>query len=309
MALLQKLSLTDLNNGDSVRLLLEQLIKQIDSQQNEIIELRGENDRLLYDNHELEKRVTKVERYSSFMCLTFHGVSDGGEYPVHSIVKILRSVNISIQPQDIVACHYLPGKGRNRPIIVKFLYNHQRDAVWNKRFDFWDDLTGNKIHVNERLAEKDREIMNYCRRDKNLLASTHKNQVQIKKYNSYGRWQPIDNKKDVDIYMGNDISVTTDNEKYTDVIQNAADSDDVQYPKSYSFLGTPGKRKRNVAFRSPDSHESQNDIQERKLDKLCCLVEKLIESHSPPPKKMTTSGDVVSDDNMGSSEEKDQPEN
>ena len=56
MALLQKLSLTDLNNGDSVRLLLEQLIKQIDSQQNEIIELQGENDRLLYDNHELEKK-------------------------------------------------------------------------------------------------------------------------------------------------------------------------------------------------------------------------------------------------------------
>ena len=70
-----------------------------------------------------------MERYSSFMCLTFHGVSDGGEYPAHSIVKILRSVNISIQPQDIVACHYLPGKGRNRPIIPKFLYNHQRDAV------------------------------------------------------------------------------------------------------------------------------------------------------------------------------------
>ena len=67
--------------------------------------------------------------------------------------------------------------------------------------------------------------------------------------------------------MGNEISVTTDNEKYTDVIQHAADSNDVQYPKSYSFLGTPGKRKRkrNVAFRSPDSHESQNDMQERKL--------------------------------------------
>ena len=136
MALPQKLSLTDLNNGDSVRLLLEQLLKQIDSQQNENIELRGENDRLLYDNHELEKRVTKVEMNSSYMCLTF---------------------------------------------------------------------------------------------------VSHKNQVQIKKYNSYGRRQPIDNKKDVDIYMGIDISVTTDNKKYTDVIQNAADSDDVQYRKSFSF--------------------------------------------------------------------------
>ena len=96
------------------------------------------------------------------MCLTFHGVSDGGEFPVHSIVKMLRSVNISIQPQDIVACHYLPRKDRNRLIIAKLLYNQQRDAVWNKRFDFWDDLTGNKIYVNERLAEKGREIMNYC---------------------------------------------------------------------------------------------------------------------------------------------------
>ena len=57
--------------------------------------------------------------------------------------------------------------------------------------------------------------------------------------------------------MGNDISVTTDNKKYTDVIQNATDSDDVRYQKSYVFLETPGKRKRYVAFRSPDNHESQ----------------------------------------------------
>ena len=41
-----------------------------------------------------------------------------------------------------------------------------------------------------------------------------------------------------------------------------------------------------MAFRSPDSHESQNDIQERKLDKLCCLVEKLVESHSQLPVMM-----------------------
>ena len=64
-----------------------------------------------------------------------------------------------------------------------------------------------------------------------------------------------------------------------------------------------------MAFRSPDSHETQNDTRKRKLDKLCCLVEKLIESHSPTPKKMTTSGDVVSVDNIGSNEEKDQPAN
>ena len=79
MALLQKLSSTDLNNGNSIQSLLEQLIIRVDTQQNEIIGLREENDRLLNDYYvyELEKRVTKLERYSSYMCLTFHGISDG----------------------------------------------------------------------------------------------------------------------------------------------------------------------------------------------------------------------------------------
>ena len=134
MALLQKLSSTNLNDGNSIRSLLEQLIIPVDTQQNKIIGLRDENYRLLNDNYELEKRVTKLERYSSYMCLNFHGISDGGEYPVHSIVRILMSVQIFIEPQDIAACHYLPGKkGKNRPIIAKFLYKHQRDAVCNKK--------------------------------------------------------------------------------------------------------------------------------------------------------------------------------
>ena len=29
-----------------------------------------------------------------------------------------------------------------------------------KRFDLWDEWTGSKIHVNERLAEKDMDIFN-----------------------------------------------------------------------------------------------------------------------------------------------------
>ena len=110
MAFLQKLSSTDLNYGNSIRSLLEQLIIQVDTQQNKFIGLRDEHDRLLTDNYELEKRITNLERYSSYMNLNFHGTSDGGEYPVHSIVRILRSVQIFIEPQDIATCHYLPGK-------------------------------------------------------------------------------------------------------------------------------------------------------------------------------------------------------
>ena len=53
--------------------------------------------------------------------MTFRGIRDGVEYPVHKIVE----------------CHCLPGDGRNKPIIVKFLYNHQRDEVWEQRNSFF----------------------------------------------------------------------------------------------------------------------------------------------------------------------------
>ena len=46
---------------------------------------------LLKDDYELEIRITKVEKYSFFMCSwTCHGVSDYREYPVKSIVRRLK---------------------------------------------------------------------------------------------------------------------------------------------------------------------------------------------------------------------------
>ena len=91
--------------------------------------------------------------------------------------------------------------------------------------------------------------MNNCRRDRNLLTSTHKKQVQIKKYNSYGRWQPIDNKKDVDVRMGNDISVTTDNKNIRMLFKILLIPTMFNIENLILFLGTPGKRKRSLAFR------------------------------------------------------------
>ena len=290
MALLQKFSSTDLSDGNSFRSLLEQLIIQVDTQQNEIIGLRDENDRLLNDNYELEKRNTKLERYSSYMCLNFHGISVGGEYPVQSIVRILRAVQIFIEPEDIAACHYLPRKkGKNRPIVAKFLYNHQIDAVWNKQFDLWDEWIGGKIYDNERLAEKDRDIFNYCRRETNLLTSTHKNHVQIKIPNSDTKWKPVENRKKVDVFMAKDISLHSGSHNVpTCGERDFCEPDYSQINKNYfSSVGTPGKRKRNVAFNSPSSqYNHSNGIHEEKIDKLCCLVEKLIERNSTPPKSI-----------------------
>ena len=133
---LQKLNLLDLTDGNSVRSLFQELIQLIDNQKDEITKLRTDYDELKNEKDELGKRITKMERYSSYMCLTFHGIRDGGEYPVHKIVEIIRSVHIPIEPCDIAACHYLPGDGRNKPIIVKFLYNHQRDKVWEQQILF-----------------------------------------------------------------------------------------------------------------------------------------------------------------------------
>ena len=106
------------------------------------------------------------------MCLTLHGVENGGEYPVHKIVELIRSVQIPIETHDIAACHYLPGKGKRKSIIVKFLYNHQSDSVWFNRNSFFDPVSGAKIHINERLAESDRNLYNYCRKEKILQPRT-----------------------------------------------------------------------------------------------------------------------------------------
>ena len=47
------------------------------------------------------------------MGLTFLGVENGGEYPVHKIVELIRSVRISIETH-LAVCHCIPGKDERR---------------------------------------------------------------------------------------------------------------------------------------------------------------------------------------------------
>ena len=276
---LQKLNLLDLTDGNSVRSLFQELIQLIDDQKDEITKLRTDYDELKNEKDELGKRITKMERYSSYMCLTFHGIRDGGEYPVHKIVEIIRSVHIPIEPCDIAACHYLPGDGRNKPIIVKFLYNHQRDKVWEQRNSFFDPQTKSIIYVNERLAENDRDVYNYCRKEKHFITATHKNQVRVKVSEHDKTWYPVDSRIQADA-IGNKMVSSSEltewgMEKYP---TNEVNMDEKK---------TPAKRNRHVAFNSP-SNEKQPD-QSDKLDKLFNLTEKLftllVEKQSPPSKK------------------------
>ena len=276
---LQKLNLLDLTDGNSVRSLFQELIQLIDNQKDEITKLRTDYDELKNEKDELGKRITKMERYSSYMCLTFHGIRDGGEYPVHKIVEIIRSVHIPIEPCDIAACHYLSGDGRNKPIIVKFLYNHQHDKVWEQRNSFFDPQTKLIIYVNERLAENDRDVYNYCRKEKHFITATHKNQVRVKVSEHDKTWYPVDSRIQADA-IGNKMVSSSEltgwgMEKYP---TNEMNTDEKK---------TPAKRNRHVAFNSP-SNEKQPD-QSDKLDKLFNLFEKLftllVEKQSPPSKK------------------------
>ena len=281
MATHEKIINLDFNDTNSVRSLLLELFQTINEQKQEITLLRDDYEQLQKAKDEMAKRMTKLERYSSYMCLTFHGVRDGGEYPVHKIVEIIRSVQIPIEPYDIAACHYLPGNGRTKPIIVKFIYNHQRDKVWHQRNSFFDPPTGGKIHINERLSETDRDLYNYCRKEKNLVTATHKNQVRVKVSENDKKWLPVDTRKQADSITNNSVLTRDINEWDMECPNSISNKDEKK---------TPYKRNRQEAFNSPiDETQMEVSNQNYKLDKLCSLTEKLftllVEKQSPPSKK------------------------
>ena len=62
---------------------------------------------------------------------------------------------------------------------------------------FFDTRTKSIIYVNERLAESDRDVYNYCRK-KHFITATHKNQVRVKISEHDKLWYPVDSCKQAD---------------------------------------------------------------------------------------------------------------
>ena len=91
--------------------------------------MRGDYEQLQKAKVEMVKKTTKLERYPSYMCLTFHGVRDGGEYPSHDILEKIRSVQILIEPFGLVCCHYLPGNSKTKRNVVKMIDNYRDDNI------------------------------------------------------------------------------------------------------------------------------------------------------------------------------------
>ena len=204
---LQKLNSLDFTDGNSVRSLFQELIPLNDNKKTRLL-----NYVLIMINLKTEKtsweKTTKMGRYSSYKCLTFRGIRDGVEHPVYKIVEIIRSVQIPIEPFDDAACHYLSGDGRNQAIIVKFLYNHQRDKVWEQRNTFFNTQTKSITYVNERLVENDCDVYNYCRKEKHFIPDTQKKQVRVKDSEHDKLWYPVDSREDADA-IGNKMVSTS----------------------------------------------------------------------------------------------------
>ena len=116
-------------------------MNEINYNKEEINQLRRVCDQLRTEKKKLAKR--NVTHF--LMCLTFHGVENGDEYPVHKNVELIRSVQIPIETHDTAYCHYLPGKRKGKSIIVKFFNNHQRDSLWYNRNSFFDPVSGENI--------------------------------------------------------------------------------------------------------------------------------------------------------------------
>ena len=133
MALKNELNSLDFSNQDNIKAFLGKLVDKIEYQDTIINSLEHENSNLREKQVSLEELVNELGRYSSKNCLTFLGLQPmEDKNPLSAVQNLLnKGLGLPIQAQDIGACHFLPSDYSVKPIIVRFIYDHQREFVWN----------------------------------------------------------------------------------------------------------------------------------------------------------------------------------
>ena len=175
----KSLSQTNFGNPDQVEDLLTSLINRIEQQNHTISYLNSENDHLLSENSLIKDKVLKLERYSSKLCLVFLGLQTDG-YPLAAVLGLIRNVlRVSINQKDLAACHYLPRRNQVKPIIIKFLYHHQKDMVWRNPKELMKHDKAKRFYIVERLADWDHDVVSYAR-GQQLLVTTNNCQPSVK---------------------------------------------------------------------------------------------------------------------------------
>ena len=101
----------------------------------------------------LSSLVDRQEQYSSRNCILIHGVKENQNEDTDEVVinKIKIEMDLDISPRDIDCTHRIGvlTKGKNRPIIVKFVrYMDRRRVFTNKK-----RLKGKNMTITERLTK------------------------------------------------------------------------------------------------------------------------------------------------------------
>ena len=286
MALLRAhLENANLSNPEEVKGLFESFIHRMETLDNTIEHLKYENSQLRKDNVIIQNRVLCSERYLSRSCLTFLGVKSGVD-PMVPVLDIMnRVLGAKVSPEDLAACHYLPGNAEKKPIIVKFIYNGQRDYVWRNRFTLTDNESTKNIFIVERLPEIDRDTVNYAK-EKGLKFKTNNCQPLLRINN---KWVPVNSRGEIDKVASGFSEELDGNKMDTGIQGNTQIIDESSYSRNELFQMKHGTAKNKYAmYGKPrgEKRQRENVDMEDKLDKLCGLIENVIAVVSSPPGKM-----------------------
>ena len=101
----------------------------------------------------LSSLVDRQEQYSKRNCILIHGVKENQNEDTDEVVinKMKSEMDLDISPGDIDCTHRIgvPSKGKNRPIIIKFVrYMDRRHVFSNKK-----TLKGKTMSITESLTK------------------------------------------------------------------------------------------------------------------------------------------------------------
>ena len=102
--------------------------------------------------------------------------------PIDGVIHLVNNtLQVPLQHQDVGAFHFLPTSGYVKLRIVRRLYDHRRENVWQARGTLKTSRKQNERAkcIVESLTGSDRNIFSYAK-SKNCLISTRNGQVNGK---------------------------------------------------------------------------------------------------------------------------------
>ena len=265
----------NLNDIEQIRSLLMDLAQDFADKDDFISHLETEIRDLYALNAIKDDRILKLEQYSSKMCLIFLGIRTSDD-PLSSILGLIQQfMRINNSAEDIAACHHLPSANMNKPVIVKFIYKNQRDRIWQNRASLKNYGPTKKVYIVERLADHDKHVIEPCKQvNVEYVANNFQPMVRVE-----GVLKKVDSKNDVDMILQNG---SFDKDVEMHVYSGSTQGDSFAGSKSNTTFPTSGEKGKTLSKIYVGKRKYDKD--DNKLDRLCSLLETVIEHVSPPAK-------------------------